>query len=202
MDRRKRRIRKRKVLKKKKPPFNISKFLEKNLKWILIILIIFIVMHEYIVRIILVLALGIFGVYTLEITRFVPDVSFETVTAASVLFGYLYGWKFATAFALIFGIYGHVKISKMNQISITIILFMVFSAVLADFLAKFGYPFWVVFIGTFVLRAIVSYPVMQLVNPNVLKNMVHAVGDTVFNIAVVIHVFIIIVDVLNALNIK
>ena len=91
---------------------------------------------------------------------------------------------------------------KMNQISITIILFMVFSAVLADFLAKFGYPFWVVFIGTFVLRAIVSYPVMQLVNPNVLKNMVHAVGDTVFNIAVVIHVFIIIVDVLNALNIK
>ena len=117
-------IKKKKVIKVKKK-FNLKKYLIKNLKWILIILIFFIVMHQYIVRILLVLILGFIGVYTLEITRFMPDVSFETITAASILFGHLYGWKFASIFALAFGIYGHVKISKMNQISITIILFYV-----------------------------------------------------------------------------
>jgi hypothetical protein len=179
-----------------------QKLLQDNLKFILLGLILVIIFRSYVIRILLFIALGMLGVLTLQMTRFVPDVSFETITAGAVLLGYLYGWKFAAVFALFWGIYGFIKISKLNQISITMILFMLVSAVLADIFAHLGYQFWLTYILTFILRGILSYPVMQLVNPNVLKNVVHAVGDTIFNIAVAIHIFNLLFELLQALNLR
>ncbi|MBD3202859.1 hypothetical protein GF327_01075 [Candidatus Woesearchaeota archaeon] len=176
-------------------------FVKENIRLLLAGIIALILLNDFIVLITLFILLGFAGVYSLLATRMVPHISIESISASAILLGYIYNWQIAVLFALIFGAYGFIKISRLNLISITMILFMCLSGVLGNLFASLGYDtFWIAFVISFTIRSLLSFPVMQVVNPNMVKNFTHAVGDWMFNVFVTIHFIRLIYQVLSALN--
>ncbi|MBN2422890.1 hypothetical protein JXB41_06700 [Candidatus Woesearchaeota archaeon] len=176
------------------------KFLVQNLKILIIIVIILIVFHKYVVRILLCLVLGFIGIKSLEVTRFVPYISIESLTASAILISFLYSWQLAVVFSIIFGTYGYIKISRFNLISITQIMLMCLSSVVSSLLASLDKPFFISYILIFLGKSILSYPIMELVNPNPAKNLTHALGDGFFNMFITVHFMNLIYTLLNFFN--
>ncbi|MBU0757813.1 MAG: hypothetical protein KKF44_07105 [Nanoarchaeota archaeon] len=149
--------------------------------------IVILLFHKYVVMIALFVVLGYAGIKTFEFTQAIPDMSAEAVTAFAMLMVYLYDWKIGMTFAVVFTVIGQLKISKLNLIAITLLLVTGLGVAASAFFKSLGYTFVKGFIYAFLFRGAVSYPFMQIVNPNPVKNGVHAVADTFLNIFIYIH---------------
>ena len=71
--------------------------LKKNITLVLFAAILLVIFNKYLVAIVLIILLSILGFITLQVSRIVPHISIETVTAGSILLGYIYDWKIALA---------------------------------------------------------------------------------------------------------
>jgi len=92
----------------------ITEFIKQNGKMLLLAVISLIIFNKYIIIIGVFILFGILGIISLQVTRLIPHVSIETISASSILLGYLWGWKLGLAFGVIFGLYGYMKISLIK----------------------------------------------------------------------------------------
>ncbi|MBN1502277.1 hypothetical protein JW930_01930 [Candidatus Woesearchaeota archaeon] len=167
---------------------DLKTFLTKNLRFILLGLLLLAVFHSYIVQIVLMLMLAILGVYSLRVTRMVPHISVETISASAILFGYLYGWQVGLAFGVIVGIAGYIMISLMKLTTIVNALFMGLCGVLAALFHNLNFSFQGAFIVSFTIRAFLGYPTFSTLNPGLVENIMHSFGDALFNIAITMQI--------------
>ncbi|MFH0876503.1 MAG: hypothetical protein V1859_11290 [archaeon] len=184
----------------KAPKKNIGLWFIQNLKFIILALILMIIFNDYVVRIILFIILGLIGIESIKITRFLPNINLETIGATSIFLAYRYDWKIAALFSVVFGLVGFMKVSKLNLMSLMVIALNCLGGTLAQFLKIFGYKFELVFIMAMIIKNVISIPVMQVVNPNIPKNIGHAIIDGFINVFLIIHFMSIINLVLDALH--
>ncbi len=172
-----------------KKKIEVGKLLKDNLKIILLGLIVSIIFNEYLVRIILFVTLGNLGIWSLRITNYLPNLNLETISATAVLLAFRYDWKVGALFCVIFMTVGFVKNGKLNLISITVIALACLGGAIGQLIRSLGYnDFGWVFIATMFIKSILSIPIMQVVNPNLGKNVGHAILDGFVNIFLLVHV--------------
>jgi hypothetical protein len=164
---------------------NIEEYIKKNYRLLLVVAIALLVFHKYIIIIVLFLLFGFMGMYSLKVTRMVPNISVETITSSSILFGYVWGWKLGLAFGVIFGLYGYTKISFLKLTTIVNALFMGLAGVTASLFASLGYSFWWSFFLSYIIRANLGFFVFSFLQPNVVENVMHSYGDAIFNVLIV-----------------
>jgi hypothetical protein len=173
--------------------------LRSNLTFIILGLIALIILHTQIVKILLIIMLVTAGWYTMKISRMMPNISIETVTASAILLGYLYGWQIALAFGLIVGISGYIRVSQLMLTTIVASAFMGLCGVLGALFAKLGYAFWIAYLITYGLRAVISFPVYQTINPDLVGNIMHSFVESIFNMVVTINFMIIIYNLIKTI---
>ena len=165
---------------------DFAKLIREKLNLILFGLILLVVFNKLAVQLVLAIIFTITGIYSLKFGRFIPSVSIETISASAILFGYVWGWKYGLIFGFAAGAFGYISISMINIIAVINIMFMGLCGVWAAMFAALGFSFQKAFILSFVLRAILGFPTFQAIISNPVSNIVHAVGDSIFNIIVLL----------------
>lgn len=177
-----------------------TNFLKENRYLILVLLISLIIFHQYIVLISLLIFFGVIGLFSFKITRYIPHISVETVTASSVFLGYVYGWKIGLGFGIIAGMYGYIKNSMVKLKPIINVLLMGLCGVIGAIFASLNYSFIVSYMLTFVIRIILNFLVFPLIEPDMFENVLHGLGDPIFNMLITFQFMNLIYIVLSTLN--
>ena len=163
---------------------DIIELLKKNLKYILLILILLIVFHEYILIIVLFGFMLVMGLLSLRFSKVVPHISIETISASAVFFGYMWGWKLGFAFGFITGLAGYIYIGLVKLTTITKSLLMGFSGILGAIFAMIGFKFVPAFMISFLISSNLSYFIFSFISSDKLENLVHAYGDSIFSVII------------------
>jgi len=163
----------------------LTKKIQKNFKLYILGLIGLILFRKYIIQIILFLIFGVIGMQSLKVTRMVPHVSVETITASSILFGYVWGWKLGFSFGVCFGIFGYIQVSMLKDTTILNSLFMGFCGILGDLFHSMGMTFVWAFVLAFVIRSNLGFLVYSIIKPDIIENLMHSYGDALFNVLIV-----------------
>jgi hypothetical protein len=174
-------------------------FFNKNKTFILLAALAIVVFHKYLVMIITFILLAALGLFTIKISRIVPHISAETVTASSILMGYMWGWQVGLVFGLVIGFSGFINASQMNITTIVCSLLMGLCGILGAVFFSLNYPFWLAFIITYVIRANLSFFLISPINPNVMENILHSYVESLFNIIITLQFLQIIYFVLMKL---
>ncbi len=159
-------------------------FVDKYKTFLLLSAIALVVFNKYIVMILLLIVFGILGISSLKVSRLVPHISIETITASSVLLGYAYGWKIALGFGIFFGLYGYTMISMIKLKSIINALLMGLCGVIASIFASMNYSFFAAYMLTFIVRIVLNMLIFPLVEPDQFENMIHGFGDPIFSMLI------------------
>jgi len=164
-----------------------SKFIEdlkKNHKVILLALISLLVFNKYIVMIGFFIILGLIGIASLKVTRLMPHISIETISASAVLMGFVWGWKIGLIFGFVVGLYGYVNISLIKLKPIINVILMGLCGICGALFHSLGYEFRWAFFMTFVVRLILNNIIFPLVESDFFENLMHGVGDPIFNMLI------------------
>jgi hypothetical protein len=171
-------------------------FLDKYKTFILASAIALVLFRNYIFMIVSFILFAALGWWTMKISRMVPHISAETVTATSILMGYIWGWPVGLCFGLLVGFSGYVNASQMNMTTIICSFLMGLSGVLGSLFHTFGFPFWIAFVATYFIRANLSFFLISMVNPDKMENIMHSYVESLFNVAVVLQFLQIIYGIL------
>jgi hypothetical protein len=175
---------------------NLVELIKKNKTLFLLAAIIIVIFNKYIILMIALIIFAFLGIFTIKISRMVPHISAETVTASSILIGYLWGWQIGLAFGIIVGFAGYVNASQMNITTIICSLLMGLCGILGSLFHNLGYQFWVAFILAYVIRANLSFFLISMVNPNTFENILHSYVESVFNIVVTMQLLQVVYNVI------
>lgn len=162
----------------------ILDYVIKNRTPLLIAAIALVIFHKYIVLISLAILLGMIGLSSFKVSRYVPHISVESVTASSVLLGFLYGWKIGMGFGIVFGLYGYANNSMIKLKSIINSLLMGICGVIASIFAALDYSFLMTYMLTFAIRIALNFMIFPLVEPDMFENTIHGLGDPLFNMMI------------------
>ena len=131
------------------------------------------------------LVFTILGTATPRITRFVPHISIETVSASAILFGYVWGWKIGLIFGFGAGMFGTIYNGFLKLTTMVNAMFMGVCGIFGAIFASLGFSFWWAFLLTYIVRANLGFFVFQLIKPDLLENVIHSYGDALFNVLIV-----------------
>src|SRR3989344_334947 len=162
----------------------ITEFIKQNGKMLLLAVISLIIFNKYIIIIGVFILFGILGIISLQVTRLIPHVSIETISASSILLGYLWGWKLGLAFGVIFGLYGYMKISLIKLKTIIAAMLMGICGVIAAIFASLGYSFASAYLLTFLIKMGLNQIIFPLVESNMTENFIRSFGDPIFNMLI------------------
>jgi len=166
--------------------FNIIAFLNKYKTFLLLGAIGLILFHNYldIVLIVLLIFLVILALLSVRVTMMDPHISIETITASSILLGYVWGWKIALGFGLIIGFCAYALNGMLKLKTIINILLMGLCGVVAAIFANLHYSFTIAYMLTFLIRLILNNLIFPLVESDWIENMIHSNGDPLFNVLI------------------
>ena len=134
----------------------LLEFIKQNKTFLLLAAIALILFNHYIVLIGLIIFFWFLGMISFKVTGMIPHVSVETISASSILLGYIWGWKWGLGFGLIFGLYGYIQISRIKLKSIINVLLMGLGGVLSAIFASLNYSFTIAYMFTFIIRIIMN----------------------------------------------
>lgn len=157
-------------------------FLKKKSKLILLAVILLVLFSDKIIMLGLMFAFFTLGVYTMKIAKLVPHINIESVTAASIFIGYVWGWKLAFPFGFFTALYGFMEASQLKHTTIVASLLSGLSGIVAFIFRSLGYNFWPAFTVTFIIKGIISYFTFSAITPDPIENFIHSVFDPLFNI--------------------
>jgi hypothetical protein len=163
-------------------------FFNKYRYFLLLSAIALVLFNKYIVLIGLIIGLTMVGMLSVRMTMLVPHISIETITASSVLLGYIYDWKIGLGFGLIIGMYVYALHGFVKLKAIINVLLMGLCGVIAAIFASFGYSFTLAFMLTFIIRLILNNIIFPLVESDMFENFIHANGDPLFNMLITFQV--------------
>ena len=175
----------------------IMEFLRAHHKILLLGGIALVLFHNYIVIVSIFVLLGFIGMASLKVSTMVRHISIETITASAIFCGYLWGWKMGLAFGLLFGFYGHIKLSFVKLKTIINTLLMGVCGVVAAIFASLNSSFTEAFMFTFVIRMVLNITIFPLVEPDMMENIIHSFGDPLFNMLITYQFLNIIYTLLN-----
>ncbi len=168
----------------------------KNKKYFLIATLVLLIFHKYIVVILLGIIFTVLGTITVRVTKFVPHISVETISASAILFGFVWGWKAGLIFGVGAGLFAAVYNGFLKLTTIVNSLFMGLCGVLAALFDSLGYNFTVAFLLTFLIRSNLGFFVFQFIKPDFFENMVHSYGDALFNVLIVLQIMRVIFEIM------
>jgi len=172
-------------------------FLKKNTTFLLVGAIALIIFNKYILMIATFILLGTLSLLTIKISRIVPHISIESVSASSILIGYIWGWKFGLGFGLAIGFYGYAKEGLLKLKSIINVLLMGLGGVIASIFFSLSYSFLLAYMLCFVIRLILNNLIFPLVESDVFENMIHGFGDPIFNMLITFQIMNLVYTVLK-----
>lgn len=158
--------------------------LKKNLKFILLAVILMVIFHKYFLKISLFIGLAIMGVLSQQFSKLVPHISIESVSASAVFFGYVFGWKWGFAFGALVGMAGFIYVGLVKLTTITKSMMMGLSGILGAIFASLGLKFVPAFIICFLISSNLSYFVFSFLNSDKFENLTHAYGDSAFSVII------------------
>jgi hypothetical protein len=171
-------------------------FFKKNNRLILVAILAIIIFRNWLAMLISFFVFFVLGLFTIKISRIVPHISIETVTASSILMGYTFGWKVGLIFGIFTGFTGYVRASQVNLTIIICSLLMGLVGVLADMFKGMGMAFWIAYLVCYFIRANMSFFLISKINSNFIENIMHSYVESLFNMVVVIHFMVIFHDIL------
>lgn len=164
----------------------LIKLIKEHHKLLLLGVISLIIFHKYVGLIAVAFALGFVGIYSLQITRMMPHLSIETISASATLIGYLWGWKFGFAFGFLIGLYGYIKISLIKLKPIINTILMGTCGIVAHMFSSLDYNFRWAFFLTFAVRMVLNIIIFPLIESDHFENLMHGVGDPIFNMLITV----------------
>ena len=167
-----------------KKRIKLLEFIKQNKTFLLLAAIALILFNHYIVLIGLIIFFWFLGMISFKVTGMIPHVSVETISASSILLGYIWGWKWGLGFGLIFGLYGYIQISRIKLKSIINVLLMGLGGVLSAIFASLNYSFTIAYMFTFIIRIILNNIIFPLVESDMMENVIHGFGDPIFNMLI------------------
>jgi hypothetical protein len=158
--------------------------IQKNLKYILLSVILMIIFRQYVVMILVGLLLAVLGITTLQVSRLVPHISIETISGAAIFMGFVWGWKVGLIYGIGVGLIGYVKISLLKHTTLVNALLMGFCGVLGALFGSLGYQFFTAYLFTYFIRAPLGLLIFAMLNPDIFENFMHSVGDGSFSVLI------------------
>ena len=174
-----------KAKKGKKKSFN--SFLEKNLKYLILGLILIILFRKYLLFIVLSIPTLIMGMITMKASRVVPHISIESISSAATLIGYIWGWKAGLIFGFVVGMIGWIQVGLVKHTTITTAVFMGFNGMMGGILSSFFSSFYVAHTMAFLIRAPINYIIMGAITSDPIENFMHSFGDSAFSVFIHVH---------------
>ncbi len=182
-----------------KKKIDIKRLFNKYLKYVLIILIIIVVFHNYLLKMTLFLVLTFMGVMSLRASTYVPHISIETISASAVFFGFIWGWKMGLAYGVVAGLAGYIYIGLIKLTTLTKALLMGLAGVVGSIFAALGFSFIPAFMLTFLIMSNFSFFVFSFISSDMIENITHAYGDSIFSVIITMQVLNIIYIIIQPL---
>lgn len=133
-------------------------------------------------------------VYTLRASKFIPHLNIETLSASTLLLGYLHGPMIAFIFALAAGMYG---LLKSNFIRYLMIVRIIVTAIVGAIMAFFtSMNFNTNFIVGILVMNVLLYFIYMVIDPDIIQNYTHRASHLIWNLLVVRFIFILIYDLI------
>jgi len=137
------------------------------------------------------------AVVTIRASRFIPHVNIESVTASSLLLAYLYGPNLASIFALVAGMYGLFKANFIRFLLIVNWIHLIMTLYLMSLLK--GLSFDMYFIIGILLKNLISFLILLVLDPDQIQNITHRITHTIWNLAIARLLFLVIYDLFRML---
>ena len=131
------------------------------------------------------IAFTVLGTISLRVTKFVPHISVETITASAILFGFVWGWKIGLIFGLGAGLFGTIYNGFLKLTTMINAILMGFCGLLGAIFGSLGISFWLSFFLTYIIRSNLGFFIFQMVKPDIVENIIHSYGDAVYNVLIV-----------------
>jgi hypothetical protein len=177
----------------KKKNIEAQKFFKKYLKFkyvlIAIILAILFSMYKGVFKAgVLMVAFTPLIVYSMRVSKFIPNLNIELLSATSLLLGYLFGSIPTLIFSLVAGFYG---IYKANYVTYLFIIRIIVTAIITALMPiLFKIEFNLYFILGILIMNVVLYFIYLVVDPDPVQNTTHRVSHLFWNLLVVRFIYV------------
>jgi hypothetical protein len=177
----------------KKKNIEVQKFFRRyfKLRFIIIIVIfilLFLLYKGFFKAAILMLIFTPTVVYSMRISKFIPNLNIEVLSASSLLIGYLYGPIPAAFFAIVVGFFG---IFKSNYVTYLFIVRIICTALVAAIMSFYtSINFNLNFILGILLMNVILWFVYLVIDPDPLQNVTHRISHLFWNLLVVRFIYV------------
>ena len=136
-------------------------------------------------------------VWTFQVSRFIPHINIETLSASTLLLGYIFGPLVALIFGLSAGMFG---LFKANFIRYLMVVRIIVTALVGFGMAFFtNIDFNLNFIIGILAMNIILYFIYLVIDPDPIQNVTHRASHLLWNLFLVRFIFVALYYLINLL---
>ncbi|MBN2422875.1 hypothetical protein JXB41_06620 [Candidatus Woesearchaeota archaeon] len=161
----------------------------------IIVLLLLFLFTDFIKGTILVIIFIPMAVVSQRVSRFIPHINLETVTAGALLLTYMYNPVIGSIFTMTVGMYALIKASFVRFLMIINLTHSVMTLFIMILFKNLDFSAY--FIIGILVKNLISYVAFVFLDPDQIQNIIHRISHTIFNIAIYRLFFILIYRVIN-----